>query len=132
MIPAQTTGYEIIDLKSLHLDPSQTVLLFCFGRRIPLEAYLEAYPSVAAILIIGDRGEQIAEPVPTALEATSGWEVRLRTSVRGAGDLLCLGYHNLACGTPDVVPSRESIFDPWPAASGPADHDHEVVRSQIE
>ena len=30
------------------------VLLFCFGRRVPLDAYLLAYPSINHIVIIGD------------------------------------------------------------------------------
>lgn len=35
-------------------DPATTMLLFCYGRRCPLETYLQVYPTLAAVAIIGD------------------------------------------------------------------------------
>ena len=70
-------GSEIFEIDR----PSDTALLFCFGRRVPLEAYLEvrgnpnpqpsppavmeAYPSLRTVVVIGDTaGEVHSQPDP--------------------------------------------------------------------
>ena len=87
---ARITQYEIYDIDDP--PPRQRVLLFCFGRRVPLEAYLEAYPDLNAVIIIGDDTHQVAEPGPMAMEGQHGWVLSLRLPVRGRCSCLCVGY----------------------------------------
>jgi hypothetical protein len=97
------TQYEIFEIER----PQNTALLFCFGRRVPLEAYVEAYPDLRTVLIIGDCGG-VAEPAASAMEQWPGWEVKLSISVRGrCGSTRCVAYQREAAAV--VVAVAESF-----------------------
>lgn len=60
-----------------------TALLFCFGRRCPLESYLEAFPHVAMVVILADDAGDVCQPGARDLEGAAGWERRLKCSGEG-------------------------------------------------
>jgi len=62
--------------------PSSSALLFCFPRRCPLDAYLQAFPACRHVVMIGDDGG-VTSPVAHALSGRPGWTLVQEMEVRG-------------------------------------------------
>ena len=58
---------------------------------MPLQAYIEAYPEITTVIIIGDSGG-VAEPGPDALAGEPGWNESFRIAVRGRTSSHCVGW----------------------------------------
>ena len=71
-------------LVRLRGDPAATALLFVWGRTLPWRSYLEAYPAVPLVVIVGDlsRDGCATEPAADALSGVDGWREVARFSVR--------------------------------------------------
>ena len=71
-------------LVRLRGDPAATALLFVWGRTLPWRSYLEAYPAVPLVVIVGDlsRDGCATEPAADALAGVDGWREVARFSVR--------------------------------------------------
>jgi hypothetical protein len=61
--------------------PARATLLFCFGRRCPLDAYLATYPTCASVVLIGDTGG-VTSPSADALRSHPEWSLVKQTEVR--------------------------------------------------
>ncbi|KAK3252612.1 hypothetical protein CYMTET_38102 [Cymbomonas tetramitiformis] len=72
--------------------PKSSALLICFGRRIPLTAYLEAFPDCHMCILIGDNGG-ITDPAADALKGSAEWKVLQETTMRGVmKPIFCVIY----------------------------------------
>eukprot|EP00045_Choanoeca_perplexa_P016972 m.236533 g.236533 ORF g.236533 m.236533 type:complete len:222 (-) comp17414_c0_seq2:1136-1801(-) len=61
---------------------AEVAFMFCFGRRLPWQAYLRAFPWVQHVFIIADRttdSDSVAQPACDALSQQASW--RLGTSI---------------------------------------------------
>lgn len=59
-------------------DEQKTCLLCAYGKGVPLEAYLAAYPRLGWVAVIGDvpcpsSGDAVADPSIDCLATTAGW-----------------------------------------------------------
>lgn len=93
-------------------DPANTALLFSYGRRIPLEAYLNHYPTLQAVIIIGD-----VMKTRSNIEADEGGGGGYGDCSRnaasggrrdGAGRTTVASEASAAC----LLPSRSSVTQP--------------------
>ena len=86
-------------LYKLPSNPATTILLFCYGRRCPLQAYLKQYPTLAAVAIIGDlqhrdpsnaasttstNTSSVTQPTADALVGDAAWNLTCTQGMRGS------------------------------------------------
>ena len=74
----------VAPLVRLRGDPAATALLFVWGRTLPWRSYLDAYPAVPLVVIVGDlsRDGCATEPAADALAGADGWREVRRFPVR--------------------------------------------------
>lgn len=79
--------------------PAQTALLFCFGKRLPWEAYLRRFgAAIPLVAIIGDEleGERsVTQPTAHALDCWPGWRLVFDGPCRAVMPARLVLYENL-------------------------------------
>jgi hypothetical protein len=79
-------------------EPHRTALLFCFGRRLPWQRYIEAYPSIHSAIVIGDTvpGDQgVTQPGAYDIGGIHQWKlVREFGEFRAVMRVICTAYAN--------------------------------------
>ena len=97
------------ELLQLPAEGEGHALLFCFGKRCPLERYLAANPRCRLVLIAGT-DDGVTSPRCDALAADSRWSVALDMPVRAvtAGARL-VGYARRACTPALPAPAADKL-----------------------
>eukprot|EP00037_Helgoeca_nana_P037853 m.18075 g.18075 ORF g.18075 m.18075 type:complete len:218 (+) comp9518_c0_seq1:325-978(+) len=84
-------------------------LLVCYGKRVPLDAYIAAFPELRIVAIIGDRGG-ITTPSCDALLLCPEWRVVREVCITGAvGDTPAVVYRR--CRVPPDPTASPAALD---------------------
>lgn len=84
--------------------PERTCLLVCFGKRVPLLSYLTHFPTIPAVVLIGDHSKSgVCSPSCDLLSITpeycDAWSVTWRLPFSAVMEVEAVGYERLPCCT---------------------------------
>lgn len=99
---ARIPHHTLFNINGLRSSDNGVALLICFGKRIPLFKYIDAFPNIQVVAIVGDL-DGITSPGSDALRGVAGWEEVRSFDVTAVMKVECTVYRR-------AVPSSANDF----------------------